>query len=224
MTRSFLCVLLLGCLSVLVPSQAQAVVVILGEKDFTDGDFLTVPIFDLSSAGESAPFDAFIGNDGGATAGSDFIASWTFNFVAPVSIGSADVQLGLFDHDSQAGGPQVATFTLDGVDLTAELNALLDAVGGQQLEYNIYQLILPASAIAELADGSATFQLTLSPPGFSASGQTSNNNGAGIDFSILTVEAGGNNGGGGAVPEPASLAMLAVAAGFGLRRRRGLAA
>ena len=115
-----------------------------------------------------------------------------------------------------------ATRAVDGVDLTAALNALLEATPAYTGTEVHYTLSLSAAAIAELLDGSATFSLTLQGPGASVIGDTTNN-GAGIDFSILSIST--DNGGTPptGVPEPGTLAL--AASGFGLlaarRRRRG---
>lgn len=196
-----------------VPS--SAIVVTLGDQDFADGSFpVGVAGFNGPSAGEPAPFDAFRGSDFGAS----FSESWTFGYAAG-AVTSASISLGLFDHDSAAPGSQVSAFSVDGVDLTALLDAALEATGGTQNEDNVYSIVLPAATFGVLSDGSATFSLTLQGPGLAgaagATGSTTSGNGAGIDFSTLSLNEV-------TVAEPTSVALLGLslaAMGFGVRRR-----
>ena len=183
-------------------SQANATILTLGEQDFANGSFTSLGVFNTAGAGEPAPFDLFRGND---PIGPNFSESWTFSY-SPGAVTSASISIGIFDHDSFVAGNQVASFSVDGFDLTALLNALFEGSGGAQTEYNVYTLALPAGAFAALSDGSATFSLTLqgstSPPPF---------NGAGLDFSTLDISN---------VPEPGTLGLLGVAAaGFFSSRR-----
>jgi hypothetical protein len=224
--NSLFCGLLVLVAVLMLPTGAHGVLVELGEKDFNNGDTPTAATYALSSLFEAAPFDGVIGGDSVAGGpGSDFSVQWTFGFSALPSVASANLQIGLYDHDSAAAGSQVASFTLDGMDLTTELDALLEGSGGGQLEYNIYDLVLPVSVLSQLHDGNATFELTLAPPGLESNNDATPNNGAGIDFATLSFEAGTPGGGGGgggsdSIPEPASVTLLALASVIGLRRRR----
>ena len=74
------------------------------------------------------------------------------------------------------------------MDLTTELDALLEGSGGGQLEYNIYDLVLPVSVLSQLHDGNATFELTLAPPGLESNNDATPNNGAGIDLQRLVLK------------------------------------
>lgn len=183
--------------------------------DFTNGSIIVgVAGFNGPSAGEPAPFNAFRGSD--LVNNDPFTASWTFTYGALSSVASSSITLGIFDHDSQAPGSQVASFFVDGNDLTGLLDAAFEGSGGAQNEYNVYTIALPNSAFASLQDGSTTFSLTLQGPGL-PSGLPGN--GAGLDFSTLRIDAGAAE-----VPEPSSLLLtgLGVAglAGFSLLRRR----
>lgn len=151
-----------------------------------------------------------------------YSGSWTFNYAPVVEpLQSATLSFGIFDHDSAASGDQVASFVVDGVNLTAELNAIMNATGGRvfptippfRSEYNVYSINLPNTTFIALADGSATVSLNLQN-GFAALA-TTNNSGA-VDFSTLTVTS---------VPEASSFAILSfgcmVSSFLRLRRRAG---
>jgi hypothetical protein len=199
-----------GMLLSVVASPASAVIVMLGDQDFADGQILAgVAQFNGASAGEPVPFDQFYGSD----FTTNFSQPFTFNYGAG-AVSGATLTLGIWDHDSQAPGNQVASFTVDGFDLTAQLNAAFESRGGAQSEVNVYTLPLPAGALALLADGQANFSLTLQGPGLQAGGATTAANGAGLDFATLNATQ---------VPEP-SLAIGAIAAGSvvaAVRRGRG---
>jgi hypothetical protein len=195
--------ILLACVD---PVSAQAVT--LGDQDFANGAFPDNTVFDNASLGEPPAFDGFNGHD----IFTSFSDTWTFIY-SPQSVASATITLGLYDHDSAAPGDQVQTFTVDGNDLTALLNAALEATGGTQIEYNTYTINLPASAIPSLADGSATFSLALQGQGLAGVpgevGNLSPQNGAGLDFATLTMN----------VPEPSCAIVLCMLAGSALHLR-----
>jgi hypothetical protein len=201
----------LTAMSVPAPTLAANLVTTLGEQDFTDGSFLAggVSDFNAASVGEPAPFDDFQGSD----FGTPFSATWTFNFGALSNITNAFLKLGLFDHDSQAPGSQVDSFSLDGNDLTSFLNAALESSGGGQTEYNVYEIALPDWVFADLEDGIGTFTLTLKGPGLQGNAgslETAPSNGAGLDFSTLTINTQDP---GAKVPEPSLvLSLLALGA------------
>jgi hypothetical protein len=194
-------------LLLVVASSASAVIVTLGDQDFTDGQMLTgVAQFNGASVGEPVPFDQFYGSDFTV----NFSQPFTFNYGAGAVTG-ASLTFGIWDHDSQAPGNQVASFTVDGFDLTAQLNAAFESHGGAQSEVDVYTLTLPAGALPLLADGQANFSLTLQGPGLQSGGTTTAANGAGLDFATLNTQ----------VPEPATIgAMAAAAALLGARRLR----
>lgn len=172
---------------------AAPVSIMLGDQDFANGSFpVGVAGFNGPSAGEVAPFDQFRGSDFNPS----FSESWTFNY-APVAVSSATLVLGIFDHDSFLSGDQVASFSVDGHNLTAELNALFEASGGQQNEANVYTLTLSGAVLASLGDGSATVSLTLQGGGSQAG------NGAGLDFSELRLNAA-------PVPEPSTYLLFGM--------------
>jgi hypothetical protein len=178
---------------------APAATVQLGIQHYTDSQFIGgTAIWEVGSAGDVEPFLTFKGGDFSAS----FSASWTFNF-APGAVTSASTAFGIWDHDSAAPGSQVASFTVDGFDLTALLDAAFESAGGTQAENNIYSVVLPAAALALLSDGVANFSLTLQGSGLQGapgtSLRTTVNNGAGLDFATLTIEA---------IPEPASLLLF----------------
>jgi hypothetical protein len=210
--------LALAAFALSVPGAAYAVSITLGDQDFADGALVSnVAAFSAPQVGEPAPFGLFLGSDVGT---GNFSASWTFNYGAG-AVTSASIAFGIFDHDSAATGNQLVSYSVDGIDLTAALNALFEAPGvGTQDEVNVFTLALSGAALAALADGSATFSLSLQAPALcGAPGTTADcspveGNGAGLDFSTLDFTQAQ------VVSEPATLALLGIAlAGLGFRRR-----
>ncbi len=193
------------------------VTVQLGEQDFANAVGINgVAEFNPTAVGEPAPFHQFRGSDLAGFA--PFSESWTFNFAAGNYVDAA-LTLGIADHDSQASGSQIAFFGFDGNDLTSLLDAQFESFGGRHFENNIYMVSLPTLALDDLADGSATFTLTLQGPSLGGAPLTPNpeilpNNGAGLDFARLDLT----------VPEPGTsmlliLAMASLAAAARQRRR-----
>jgi hypothetical protein len=211
-------------------------VITLGEQDFHNGDIVHPFDYDAAQTGEPVPFDGSRGFDDDSGPSfprrnpSDSLddLDWTFAYSFPETIASASITIGVFNHDSGMNnvGSQVASFSVDGHDLTALLDAQFEAYGGTDnfnpflpgtgMEYNIYTVQLPASTFGDLDDG-ATFLLELQN-GWTAGfgGQNVLHNSAGLDFSTLDIKG---------VPEPSSLfalssAMGMLAIGLGWRRWR----
>ena len=212
MKRGFVVATMLGLVALLAcAGRSGAQSVTLGNQDFSDGSFPDGTVYDNASLGEPAAFDGFLGHD----IFTPFSDSWTFTYPAPPAVTSASITLGLYDHDSAAPGVQVQSFTVDGNDLTALLNAALESAGGSQIEYNVYTINLPVAALPSLADGSATFALALQGQGLAGvPGEVGNlapQNGAGLDFATLNM-----------VPEPSAAALLALASVAGMTRRSRL--
>jgi hypothetical protein len=181
-----------------------AITVTLGDQDFTDGLFIDgVAAFNAASSGEPVPFDQFRGSD----YSTPFSSSWTFNY-SPLTVASATLTLGIFDHDSAAPGSQISSFTVDSINITSILNNLFESHGGRQAECNVYTINLPVSTFSALSDGTATFALTLQGPGLQDGGGTTSGNGAGLDFATLTI-----------VPEPATICLLGLG-GLILRKQK----
>jgi hypothetical protein len=158
-------------------------VVQLGDEDFGDTARPSVSSFNNARTGDPSPFNRFRGHD--ADGGSaDF--SFTFQFPSG-AVDQAVLRLGICDHDSQAPGNQVAIFTLDEVDYTPEMNAVLESRGGAQSEYNVYDFTLPQSALELLADGEVTVGLGMASPGLGDFNNALPFNGAGIDFARLAI-------------------------------------
>lgn len=187
-------------------------VVTLGDQDFVDGATPTTGAFLTAGAGEPAPFDGlFSGSD---VTGPNFSASWTFSYGAIAdTITGGSLILGIYDHESAASGNQVASFTVNGVDLTGALNTLFEAHGGASREDNVYTLALPASTFAGLASGTVNVSLSLAGPGLGLFDETPFN-GAALDFSTLDIAT--------AVPEPltSTLLLLGVPAVLAAARRK----
>ena len=199
---------------VLVTCQVHAGVIIstLGEQDFADGETVSAASFNAASIGEPSPFNGLNGSD---PRGPNFDASFTHTFATPASVNSATITFGINDHDSEVVGSQLANFSFDGNDLTAELNDLFESRGGGASEYNVYTVALPTSSLGDLLDGSSTFSLTLQGPS-TGSGGDFDFNGAGLDFATLTIETDSVN----AVPEPTTLAAFSMIGIVGLFPRR----
>lgn len=179
-----------------------------GTQDFVNGAIIDAGNFAAASIGEPAPFDRFYGSD--ITKGSAFFGDWQFNFL-PAEIQHATITIGIFDHDSMASGNQVAGFLLDSFDLTALLNTEFELYGGEQSEYNVYTVLIPAATVSTLADGTASFSLTLQPPGLgNGIPRELNGNGAGLDFARLDFFL---------VPEPQGLLLFTLSAGLMASRR-----
>ncbi|MBK7491688.1 MAG: hypothetical protein IPI17_06520 [Nitrosomonas sp.] len=187
-------------------------VVTLGDQDFADGATPTVGPFTTAGLGEPAPFGPFIGGD--SDTGSNFSASWTFSYgvIADTILGGSLI-LGIYDHESAATGNQVASFTVNGVDLTSALNTLFESHGGASKEDNVYTLTLPSSIFAGLASGTVNVSLSLAGPGLGLFGETTFN-GAALDFATLDIAT--------AVPEPltSTLLLLGVPAVLAAARRK----
>lgn len=175
-------------------------IVTLGDQDFADGATPTTGAFLTAGGGEPAPFNGvFIGSD---VTGPNFSASWVFSYsaIADTIIGGS-LSFGIYDHESAATGNQVASFTVNGIDLTSALNTLFESHGGTSREDNVYALTLPASAFAGLASGTVNVSLSLAGPGLGLFGETTFN-GAALDFSTLDIAT--------AVPEPLTSTLLLI--------------
>jgi hypothetical protein len=199
-------VLVVASLGLAASTSFAAGVYTLGEQDFSDGNFVALTPYNTAQAGEPAPFSGFIGSD--LTVQTNFSAVWTFSFV-PGPADSASITMGLFDHDGGFGaGTQLASFSLDGVDLTSSLNALMEATPAEQALYSVFTVPLNGAALAALADGTAEFSLSLQGPAGCCLGGSSPfpSNGAGLDFATLTIVS--------AVPEPHAYAMMLTGLGL----------
>lgn len=195
---------------------AFAISVTLGEQDFADGATPTTLAFLNAGLGEPVPFDGVtIGSD---ASGPNFSASWTFSYTALSNVTAGSLILGIYEHDSAASGNQVQSFTLNGIDLTSELNTLFEAHGGANREDNVYTLTLPSLTFAALSTGTATFALTLQGPGLGILGEITNN-GAALDFSTLDVTSQGTQPPP-QVPEPTTASLMLAAFSWLIMRRR----
>jgi hypothetical protein len=207
----------LGLLSFIAqPAIGDTISTSIGAQHFTDGQIVGSAVFAGALSGQPAPFDQIIGSD---IVGPNFSGAWTFHYTVPLgaSITSASVAIGVWDGDSQAGGNQVGTFTLNGTtNLAALENTAFEGHGGATGEYDVYTVAIPASAFANLAGGSAAFSLALEAPGLGVLGST-DFNGAGLDFSTLQIVTAAPV----TTPEPATWGLLALGGALLVGMRRG---
>jgi len=182
---------------------------------FTDGQNVGETTYNAAVAGNAAPFNGVIGSD---ISGPNFSATWAYNYAAiGGTIASATLMLGMWDTDAQGAGNQVANFTVGGVNLTATLNTAFEGHGGATGEYDIYTITLPGSTFAALAAGTPGLALSLQN-GLGTLGSTPFN-GAGLDFSTLSITTNTTSG---TVPEPAAgVLLLTVIAAVACVRTRG---
>jgi len=187
----------------------------------TDGQTLGGAEFNGSS--DPAPFDILYGRD----SASNFSVSWSQAYTAIADpITAATLQLGIFDVDGDVAGDQVGSFTLNGIDLTAALNASVNAkTFTGDSKYGIYDLDLSAATFTALATGRLEFALALSGPARNVLGST-RFNAAILDYSSLTVTSNAVTPPTPpvqpSVPEPATWAMMLAGFGMvgaGVRRR-----
>jgi hypothetical protein len=216
--------------------QAAAAATITGSigntaSGLSDGDIPTgVELFNIQN-GQAAPFfNQGCGADVLANPG-NCSANWSLAVVGALvdPILSASLTLGIVDHDSDAGGSQLGSFTVDRNSLTGALDAEFEGAGGLDGMYNVYTIDL-AGFFADLADGSALISLALAGPGLQTcaiflgcSGDVLNTefNGANLIFSTLTIETLDTTIP--AVPLPAAVWLFGTALvgfiGYGKRRK-----
>jgi hypothetical protein len=199
----------------------------------SDGDIPTGEQIGIIIAGQAAPFfDQSCGADVLANPG-NCSAIWSLSVVGVFTdpILSASLTLGIVDHDSDADGSQLGSFTVDGNSLTGALDAEFEGAGGFDGMYNVYTIDL-AGFFADLADGSALISLALAGPGLQTCTfvlicpgapvvSDTAFNGANLIFSSLTIETLDTTIP--AVPLPAAVWLFGTAliglAGFGKRRK-----
>lgn len=170
---------------------------------FTSGETLLSAQFTQSGP---APFNEVDGAN--VTANDSFNESWTFNYTPPSTITVATLTIGIWDSPASTNTDQVKSFTLDGsADLTAVLNAEINAVGSGRNKYEIDTITIPSTDLALLASGSATFSLALQGPGFAIVGSDPSL-AAGLEFSTLDLMTGSVTPPPTTTPEPASTILL----------------
>lgn len=196
----------------LSPTKAQVPIdVSIGAPpSFGDDTKQTASAYSTAVTGQPAPFNATPTICGSDTA-SNCSASWVFNYTVPSgdTIVAATLTLGIWDIDSAASGNQVASYSLDGSDdLTSLLNSASEGLNGgtgsANSYYNVLTITIPSSYFTDLNSGAATIALALQGPGLGVLGTTTDN-GAGLVYSSLDMEAMGAMG---PTPEPSTYLLL----------------
>ena len=212
--------LLAALAMVAVPASAGTLTEQLGVQAFNSGDIVTSAAF--IAATDTGIFNTVIGGDNNST-GPNFSASWTFDTYGPVvdPVVGATLLIASWDFDTNDTTiSHVLSFDMIGIDLTAIMDAAFKANPntntGNTSQILWYTIALPSSTFAQLATGSATFDLTLQN-GRGLFGATTFNSG-GMDFSTLTVDTQAQQ----TVPEPSTVFAVigGLAAVAALRRKR----
>jgi hypothetical protein len=187
-------------------AHADTVTVTLGTQSATaDGSLLTIAQW---IAANPSPLFAFSGFDDNVGPSFSNIMNFGYTPIAG-NILSASLTLGIYDHDSATAGNQVSSFSIDGTNLTTEMNAVFETPGAGQTgfftgEFNIFTLNLGSGLFSSLSDGSASASLALQN-GMASSSTTFN--GASISFARLVIETADTQPPTQA-PEPASFVLL----------------
>lgn len=170
-----------------------------------------------AQVGSPAPFNAVCGNINTTNCS----ASWTFNYSFPTgqTVIGATLSLGIDNLDSSVAGNQVASYLVDGTDLTATLNTVAEALdggaGSTRNEYDVLTVNIPSTVFTTLQGGSTNVSLALQGPGLGVLG-TTKDLAADLVFSTLDIQTATSS-----VPEPAALPLLLTAVGvLGVLRLR----
>ena len=185
-----------------------------------NGAVQTTVSVNTAQSGQPAPFTGNCGSD----ASMNCSANWTFSYSIPSgdTIVGANLTLGIWDIDSGAPGPQVASYTLSGGDdLTSLLNTVAEALnagaGSKNSEYDILSVTIPNTSFLQLASGTAQISLGLQGPGLGVTATNPTFNGAKLVFSTLNIETTEATN----TPEPSYFTLVPMALGaLALFRRR----
>jgi hypothetical protein len=198
------------------------ITVSLGTKDTTNNNpAVHVNPVAVTFPSGAAPFDGtFIGSD---INGPNFSADWNFTYVVPAftTITAASFYLQIYDADvctTTARNP-VASFTIDGSDLTSALNTafLADPCGSTNANrtgnVNKELITLPSSLFTPLLTSPASVHLALADLGRGILSADTPFNGAELIYSELDLTTS-------PVPEPSMWLPVVVGIGYMARRRR----
>jgi hypothetical protein len=249
-------------------SPAFAIVqTMMGDQDFNDGALIfNLGDYNNAQSGEPSPFGTvggpggFLGDD--TIPGATFSAQWTQTFnpadidgdMIPDGMGGfttgfnfLSLEFGLYDHDTDADGTQLQTFTVNGVDVSAFANTYFEdgtpdndtttfgtSPAGDNSRFNIYRFVFDiddpdtaalASAIrdsAEFQNGEIDVVLAFQGPSLVISPDPDQGNGVGIDYSLLRINTpAGDDFPPIIIPEPATATLGLIAlAGLAARTRR----
>ena len=126
--------------------------------------------------------------------GPSFNANWTHDGFGAIveTIDSAVLSFGLYEDDSGSAGSQVASAAFDGSNVTALVNAALEAKASPSFTYSVYSFNLASSFFPLIADGSFQVSLALQGPVtnieiFTGDPVIANFNAAHLVFSELTI-------------------------------------
>jgi hypothetical protein len=188
---------------------SAAVIDAIGDQDFADGAIMGFAAFEAANAGDPAPFNDFVGADGGAGASFGSVA-YTHSFtLSPGVVTGASITLGLYDLDTRnpfTSAP-VDTFDIFFDGISQDISVWL----GAETVNRTYSARTMTVDPALLLDGSLNVSIVMTSGNTLNTGHTGN--GFGIDFSSLSADVA-------PVPLPAGGLLLVAGIGAAAMLRR----